>query len=75
MSLYQQAAAKRYPRSAARRRIFGDGPFVLLVNCQFPGKILLFQTAESRQAKLDQLASGCCFECRGDHVLAELTIR
>ncbi len=74
MSSYQEAAAKRYPRSAAHRRIRGDGAFVLIVGCKFPGHVLLYPTAEARQVKLDQLANGCCFECRGDHKLAELLV-
>jgi hypothetical protein len=74
LSHWQEAANKRYPRSAARRRIFGDGQFVLIVACKFPGKVLLYPTKEARQRKLIELDRGCCYECRDEHIIAELTV-
>lgn len=74
MSEFQQLAAKRWPRSAARRRIFGDGAFALIIMCQFPGKILLFPTAAARLRKLEQLDRGCCGDCTSDHKVAELVL-
>ncbi len=74
MSAFQEAANKRWPRSAARRRIFGDGAFAMIIMCQYPGKILLFPTAAARLRKLEQLDRGCCCDCTSDHKVAELVL-
>lgn len=75
MSAFQEMANKRWPRSAARRRIWGDGAFAICIGCSFPGRILLYPTAEARRRKLEQLDHGCgAADCTGEHVLAELEL-
>jgi hypothetical protein len=71
MSIYQQLAAARFPNSAKRARIFGDGPYVLGIACGKP-KILLYPTAEARLKKLQQIDRGCGYACRDEHDLFQL---
>jgi len=74
-SLYQLTANRRWPKSAARRRILGDGRFLLILACRFPSTILMFQTTEARLAKYDDLAlKDCCASCCQDHKFAELSL-
>ena len=74
MSIWQLRAAVRYPRTAKRGSIFGDGQFVLVNACGGRPKVLLYPTAEARQQKLAQLAErGCGYGCMGDHTTFELS--
>ena len=74
-SLYQLAANRRWPKSAARRRILGDGQFLLILACRFPSTILMFATREARDAKYESLMlKDCCASCRQDHNCAELSL-
>jgi hypothetical protein len=70
MSVFQELAAKRFPRSAQRRRIYGDGPFVLGIRCGGVPQVLLYPTQDGRQKKLQQLdRCGCGLGCTDDHDL------
>jgi hypothetical protein len=74
MSIWQLRAAARFPRSAKRGRIFGDGKFVLGIQCGDKPKILLYPSAEARQYKLAELAErGCGYDCVSDHKITELS--
>jgi hypothetical protein len=74
MSLWQETANRRWPKSAARRRILGDGQFLLILACRFPSTILMFQTKEARDARYESLMlKDCCASCRQDHNCAELS--
>jgi hypothetical protein len=74
-SLYQLAANRRWPKSAAHRRILGDGRWLLVLACRFPSTILMFQTKESRDARYESLMlKDCCATCRQLHTCAELSL-
>jgi hypothetical protein len=45
----REKAAKRYPFSAKRNRIFGDGGFPLVIKCRVPWTIKLYRTAQERE--------------------------
>jgi hypothetical protein len=71
MSIWQTKAALRFPHTARRARIFGDGQFVLAIDCGNP-KILLYPDASRRQKKLIAIDRGCGYECHDKHFLLEL---
>jgi len=73
MSIWQLRAAVRFPRSAKRERIFGDGKFVLGIKCGEKPKVLLYPTPEARLRKLEQIERGCGYGCMGDHDTFELS--
>jgi hypothetical protein len=74
-SLYQMQANRRWPKSAAVRRVLGDGQFLLILACRFPSTILMFQTKEARDAKYENLMlKDCCATCRQLHTCAELSL-
>jgi hypothetical protein len=73
MSIWQLRAAVRFPRSAKRGRIFGDGKFALGIRCGEKPKILLYPTPEARQLKLEQIERGCAYGCTGEHDTLELS--
>jgi hypothetical protein len=72
MTNWQEKAALRFPNSARRGRIFGDGPFVLAIGCGKP-RILLYPTKDSRLKKLQSIDLGCGYECRDVHDTYDLT--
>ena len=73
MSEWQEKAAHRFPRSHQRSRIYGDGAFALCVGCAFPGRILLFPTADARQQRLIRMDFGCgASNCIGKHDCVDL---
>jgi hypothetical protein len=65
MSIYHEKASARFPISARRQRICGDGPWVLAIACGNP-KILLYMTEEARLKKLQQIDRGCSATCCRD---------
>jgi hypothetical protein len=67
-SEFRQAAAKRFPFSARRRTITGDGKFCLVLKCTRPTwSVVLFQTRAERDRYADTWFRQCEHHsnCRG----------
>jgi hypothetical protein len=72
MCVYYDKAIVRWPKTAARRRIFGRGKFALGVACGVP-KITLYETEAERLRELQRLDYGCGTSCVGRHDLFEIS--
>jgi len=68
MNLWQEVAAKRFPR------IYGSGRHALVTKCSVPWSVLLYHTPEERQAKYESLERSKCtaLRCGYDHVFVDL---
>jgi hypothetical protein len=74
MNLWQEVAAKRFPRSV--RRIYGSGRHALVTKCNVPWSVLLYNTREERLEKYNSLERSKCtaLRCGYDHVFVDLEI-
>jgi hypothetical protein len=77
-SMFQIAAAHRFPLSAAVGNIRGDGRYALVTKCSKRWRVLLFPTAEDRDAQLTEWNRNYCpskMDCRLDHFAEDLHLR
>jgi hypothetical protein len=77
-SMYQIAAAKRFPLSASIGNIKGDGTFALVSKCKPRWRVVLFHTAEDRDAKLAEWNRTSCpakFDCCLEHSAEDIHLR
>jgi hypothetical protein len=65
----REVAAKRFPFSAKRGKIFGDGRYVAAFRCTTPWRIFLFSTPEKRA---EAVRNHCgASRCGFDHTIEQ----
>lgn len=77
-SMFQIAAAKRFPLSASVGNVRGDGPFALVSKCAKRWRVFLYHTAEDRDAALKEWNRNYCpakFDCCLEHTAEDLHLR
>ena len=72
-SFYQIAAAEKFPYS--RQGIRGDGKYACVSKCGRRWRILLFATAELRDARAQKwFEEGCGSGCQSSHFTFDLSL-
>jgi hypothetical protein len=72
-SMYQIAAAEKFPYS--RQGIRGDGKFCCVSKCGRRWRVLLYPTAEARDAKIEYwFHNSCGPACRSEHFTLDLSL-
>jgi hypothetical protein len=72
-SVWQVAAAKRFPYSA--QNIRGDGKYTCISKCFRRWRVLLYPTEEARAVKEREWNDrGCGPDCRSDHFTFTLSL-
>lgn len=64
--------ARRIFRRTPPQHVRGEGRFALIIKCGVPWRVLLYDTAEARQQKLDGMVFCSSPNCGGDHQTYDL---
>ena len=76
LSTFRTEVARRFPYSARRKSILGDGPYVLVLKCHRPWGVLLFEHRAQRDDAARNWQQQCQYRsCGGtEHEKIDLNV-